>query len=104
LRRRRKKRGGFGDYHAWTRMLALLLLFVKKYQQRSLLRLIPMGVTVHQLTPMGVTLLKLNLMGVTVQKLNPMGVTVQKLIPMGVTVHRLLSVFFMRTKKRKKFR
>jgi hypothetical protein len=122
LRRRRRKKGGFGDCHAWTRMLALLLLFVKKYQRRSLLRLIPMvvyllkltpmGVTVHQLTPMGVTLLKLIPMGVTVQKLIPMGVTVQKLIPMGVTVqklipmgvtvHRLLSVFFMRTKKRKK--
>jgi hypothetical protein len=51
---------------------------------------------------MCVTLLKLNPMGVTVQKLNPMGVTVQKLNPMGVSVHRLLSVFFMRTKKRKK--
>jgi hypothetical protein len=69
LLRRRRKRGDFSDYHAWTKMLALLLLFVKKYQQRSLLRLIPMvvyllkltpmGVTVHQLTPMGVTLLKL---------------------------------------------
>jgi hypothetical protein len=66
LRRRRRKRGGFGDCYAWTRMLALLFLFVKKYQRRSLLRLIPMvvyllkltpkGVTVHQLTPMGVTM------------------------------------------------
>jgi hypothetical protein len=69
LLRRRRKRDNFGDCHAWTRMLALLLLFVKKYQQRSLLRLIPMvvcllkptpmGVIVHQLIPMGVTLLKL---------------------------------------------
>jgi hypothetical protein len=31
-RRRRRRRGGFGDYHAWTRMLALLLLFMKMYR------------------------------------------------------------------------
>jgi hypothetical protein len=55
LRRRRRKRGGFGDCHAWTRMLVLLLLFVKKYQRRFLLRLIPMGVYLLKLTPMGVT-------------------------------------------------
>jgi hypothetical protein len=96
LRRRRRKRDSFDDCQAWTRMLALLLLFVKKYQQRSLLRLIPlvvyllkltrMGVTVYQLIPMRMTLQKLTPMGVTMQKLTPMGVTVQKLTPMGVTV------------------
>jgi hypothetical protein len=36
-------------------MLVLLLLFVKKYQRRFLLRLIPMGVYLLKLTPMGVT-------------------------------------------------
>jgi hypothetical protein len=92
LRRRRKRRGGFDDCHAWTKMLALLLLFVKKYQQRSFLRLIPMVVYMLKLTPMGVTM----------QKLILMGVAMQKLTPMGVTVLRLLPVFFMRTKKRKK--
>jgi hypothetical protein len=122
LLRKRRKRSDFGDCHAWIKTLALLLLFVKKYQQRSLLRLIPMvvyllkltpmGVIAHQLTPMGVTLLKLTPMGVTVHQLNPMGVTllkltpmgvtVQKLIPMGVIVHQLLFVFLMRTKNRKK--
>jgi hypothetical protein len=55
-----------------------------------------------KLNPMGVTVLKLYPMSVTAPKLIPMGVTVLKLIPMGVTVHRLFSVFFMRTKKRKK--
>jgi hypothetical protein len=83
---RRRRRGGFGDYHAWIRMLALLLLFVKKYQQRSLLRLIPMVVYMLNLTPMGVTVLKLIPMGVTLLKLIPMRVTVHKLNPMGVTV------------------
>jgi hypothetical protein len=132
LLRKRRRRGGFGDCHAWTRMLALLLLFVMKYQQRSFLRLIPMlvymlklipmgvtapklnpmgvsvlklipmGVTVLKLIPMGVTMLKLIPMGVTVLKLIPMGATVLKLIPMGVTVHQLLSIFLMRMKKRKK--
>jgi hypothetical protein len=124
LRRRRRKRDGFGDCHAWTRMLDLLLLFVKKYQQRSLLKLIPMmvyllnltpmgvtvhqltptSVSVHQLTPMGVILLKLTPMGVFLLKLIPMGVTLLKLTPMGVIMHHLLFVFLTRTKKRKKFR
>jgi hypothetical protein len=98
----KKKRGGSDDYHAWTGMLALLFLFVKKYQQRFFLRLIPMVVYTLKLTPMGVTLHQLSPMCVTVQKLNIMGVTVQKLNPMGVSVHRLLSVFLMWTKKRKK--
>jgi hypothetical protein len=89
LRRRRRKRGGFGDCHAWIRMLALLLLFVKKYRQKSFLRLIPMVAYMLKLTPMGVTLLKLIPMGVTVQKLTPMGVTMQKLTPIGVTVQKL---------------
>jgi hypothetical protein len=35
---RRRRRNGFGDCHAWIRMLDLLLLFAKKYQQRSLLK------------------------------------------------------------------
>jgi hypothetical protein len=86
LRRRRRKRDDFGDYHAWTRMLALLLLFVKKYQQRSLLRLIPMVVYLLKPIPMGVTEHQLTAMGVTVHQLNLKGVTLLKLTPMGVTV------------------
>jgi hypothetical protein len=99
---RTRRTGGFGDCHAWTRMLALLLLFVKKYQQRSFVRLIPMVVYMLKLTPMDVTMHHLTPMGLTLLKLIPMVVTVQKLNPMGVSVHRLLSVFLMRTKKRKK--
>jgi hypothetical protein len=55
LLRRRRRRGSFSDCHAWTRMPTLLLLFVKKYQQKSFLRLIPMVVYMLKLTPMGVT-------------------------------------------------
>jgi hypothetical protein len=45
LKRRRRKRDGFGDCHAWTRMLALLLLLLLKMcRQRSLLELIPLVV------------------------------------------------------------
>jgi hypothetical protein len=40
IEEKRRRRSGFGDYHAWTRMPALLLLFVKKYLQKSFLRLI----------------------------------------------------------------
>jgi hypothetical protein len=32
LKERRRKRDGFGDCRAWTRMLALLLLLLKKYR------------------------------------------------------------------------
>jgi hypothetical protein len=112
LKRRRRKRDGFGSCHAWTRMLDLLLLLVKKYLQRSLLELIPlvvfllkltpMGVTVHQLIPMGVILLKLTPMGVILLQLNPMGVILLKLTPMGVILHHPLFAFLMRTKKKKK--
>jgi hypothetical protein len=102
LRRRRRKRNGFDDCHAWIRMLDLLLLFAKKYQQRSLLKLTPMVVYLLQLTPMGVTVHQLNPMGVILLKLSPMGVILLKLTPMGVIVHHLLSAFFTRTKKRKK--
>jgi hypothetical protein len=121
MRKRRRKRGGFGDCHAWTRMQVLLLrLMMMKCQQRSFLRLTPMGVSILKLIPMGVTVLKLNPMSVTVLKLIPhtvlklnpmdatvlklisMGVTVLKLIPMGVTMHRLLSVYLMKMKKKKK--
>jgi hypothetical protein len=112
LRRRGRKRDSFGDCHAWTGMLDLLLLFVKKYQQRSLLKLTPlvvyllkltpMGVTMCQLIPMGVIILKLNPMGVTLHQLTPMSVSVRQLIPMGVILHHLLFTFLTRMKKRKK--
>jgi hypothetical protein len=72
-RGRKRKRNGFGECRVWTRMLALLLLLLKKYRWKSLL----------ELNPMGVTLLMLNPMGVTLPKLNPMGVTLPELIPMG---------------------
>jgi hypothetical protein len=55
LKKRRRKRDGFGDCHAWTRVLALLLLLLKKYRERSLLELIPLVVYLLKLTPMGVT-------------------------------------------------
>jgi hypothetical protein len=113
LRRRRKN--GFGDYHAWIRMLDLLLLFAKKCQQRSSLKLTPlvvylhklnpMGVTVHQLTPMSVSVHQLTPMGVILLKLTPMGVILLKLTPMGVILHHILSTFLTMMKKRKnKFR
>jgi hypothetical protein len=73
-------------------MLNLLLLFAKKYQHRSLLKL----------TPLVVSLLKLTPMGVTVHQLTPTSVSVHQLTPMGVFLHHVLSTFFMRTKKRKK--
>jgi hypothetical protein len=92
LKRRRRKRDGFSDCHAWTRMLALLLLLLKKYQQRSLLELISLVVCLLKLTPMGATM----------HQLTPMGVILLKLTPMGVILHHLLSTSFMRTKKRKK--
>jgi hypothetical protein len=81
-RGRKRKRDGFGECHVWTRMLALLLLLLKKYRWNSLLELIPMGVTLPEL--------------------NPMGVTLPELIPMGVTLCRLLSVLLTRTKKKKR--
>jgi hypothetical protein len=62
-RGRKRKRDGFGEFHVWTRMLALLFLLLKKYQWNSLLELIPMGVTLLMLNPMGVTLPELNPMG-----------------------------------------
>jgi hypothetical protein len=40
-------------------MLDLLLLLVKKYQQRSLLELIPLVVYLLKLTPMGVVVHRL---------------------------------------------
>jgi hypothetical protein len=94
-------------------MLNLLLLLVKKYQQRFLLELIPlvvyllkltpMGVIMCQLTPMGVILLKLTPMGVILLPLIPMGVILLRLTPMGVILHHPLSAFLMKTKKKKKF-
>ena len=72
-------------------MQVLLLRLVMKCQQRSFLRLIPMGVSYLRLIPMDVSFLKLI----------PMGVSFLKLIPMGVTVHRLLSVYLMKIKKKK---
>jgi hypothetical protein len=73
LRKRRKRRGDFGDCHVWTRMQVLLLQLVVKCQQRSFLRLILMVASMLKLNPMGVTVLKLIPMGVTILKLNPMG-------------------------------
>jgi hypothetical protein len=72
LRKRRRRRGGFGDCHAWTRMQVLLLRLVMKCQQRSFLRLIPMGVSFL------------------------------RLIQMDVTMHRLLSIYLMKMTKKKK--
>jgi hypothetical protein len=88
---RKRKRDSFGECRVWTRMLALLLLLLKKYRWNSLLELIPMGVALLMLNPMGVTLLKLN----------PMGVTLPELNPMGVTLCRLLSILLTRMKKKK---
>jgi hypothetical protein len=82
-------------------MLYLLLLLVKKYQQRSLLELIPLVVYLLKLTPMGVTMHRLTPMGVTLLKLTPMGVILLQLSPMGVILHHPLSAFFMGTKKKK---
>jgi hypothetical protein len=84
LKGRRRKRDGSGGCHVWNRMLDLLLLLVKKYQQRSLLELIPLVVYLLKLTPMGVTVHRLTLMGVTLLKLTPMGVILLQLSPMGV--------------------
>jgi hypothetical protein len=42
-RGRRRKRDGFGECRVWTRMLALLLLLLKKCQWNFLLELTPMG-------------------------------------------------------------
>jgi hypothetical protein len=58
-RRRKRKRDDFGECRVWTRMLALLLLLLKKYRWNSLLELIPMGVALPELIPMGVTLCRL---------------------------------------------
>jgi hypothetical protein len=91
-KRRRRRKGGFGGCHAWTRMQVLLPRLVMKCQQRSFLRLIPMGVSFMRLIPMCVSCLRLI----------PMGVYVLKLIPMGVTVRRLLFVYLMKIKKKKK--
>jgi hypothetical protein len=63
-RGRGRKRGGFGECRVWTRMLALLLLVLKKYQWNSLLELTPMGVTLMMLNPMGVIRPELTPMGV----------------------------------------
>jgi hypothetical protein len=101
-RGRKRKRDCFGECHAWTRMLALLLLLLKKYRWNSLLELIPMGVALLMLNPMGVTLLELIPMGVTLLELIPVGVILPKLIPMGVTLCRLLSVLLTRTRKKKR--
>jgi hypothetical protein len=82
-------------------MLDLLLLLVKKYQQRSFLELIPLVVYLLKLTPMGLTVHQLTPMGVILLKLTPMGVTLLQLTPMGVILYHPLSAFFMRTKKKK---
>jgi hypothetical protein len=96
-RGRRRKRDGFGECHAWTRTLALLLLLLKKYQWNFLLELTLMGVTLLMLISMGVTLSELTPMGVILSELNPMGVILPELNPMGV-----LFVLLTRTKKNKK--
>jgi hypothetical protein len=57
LLRKRRRRGGFGDCHAWTRVQVLLLRFVMKCQQRSFLRCMPRVVIVHKL--MSVYLMKM---------------------------------------------
>jgi hypothetical protein len=101
-RGRKRKRDGFGECRAWTRILALLLMLLKKYRWNSLLELIPMGVTLLMLIPMGVTLPELIPMGVTLLMLIPMGVTLPELIPMGVTMCRLLSILLTRTKNKKR--
>jgi hypothetical protein len=101
-RGRKRKRDSFGECHAWTRMLALLLLLLKKYRWNSLLELTPMGVALLMLNPMGVTLPELISMGVTLLELIPVGVILPKLIPMGVTLCRLLSVLLTRTRKKKR--
>ena len=51
---KKKKKRRLGDCHAWTKVLALLILLLKKYRQRSLLELIPLVVYLLKLTPMGV--------------------------------------------------
>jgi hypothetical protein len=99
---KKKKRNIFSDCHAWIRMLDLLLLFAKKYQQRSLLKLTPLVVYLLKLNPMGVTVHQLKPMGVTLMKLSQMGVILLKLTPKGVILHHLLSAFLTRTNKRKK--
>jgi hypothetical protein len=76
---KKKKKRRLGDCHAWTRMLDLLLLFVRKYKQRSLLKLTPLVVYLLKLTPMGVTVCQLIPMGVILLRLNPMGVTLHQL-------------------------
>jgi hypothetical protein len=91
-RGRRRKRDNFGECRAWTRMLALLHLLLKKYQWKSLLELNPMDLTLLMLIPMSVTL----------PELIPMGVTLPDLIPMGVTLCHLLSVLLTRMKKKKR--
>jgi hypothetical protein len=101
LKKRRRKRDSFSDCHAWTRMLALLLLLLKKYLQRSLLELISLVVYLLKLTPMGVTVHQLTPTNVSVHQLTPMGVILLKLTPMGVILHHLLSTFLIRTKKKK---
>jgi hypothetical protein len=99
---KKRKIDSFGECRVWTRMLAPLLLLLKKYRWNSLLELIPMGVTLLMLIPMGVTLPELNPMGVTLLMLIPMGVTLPELNPMGVTMCRLLFVLLTRTKKKRK--
>jgi hypothetical protein len=96
-RGRRRKRGGFDECRVWTRMLALLLLLLKKYQWEFLLELTPMGVTLLMLTPMGVFVTMLIPMGVILTMLIPMGVIRPGLTPMGV-------LFVLLTRMRKKRR
>jgi hypothetical protein len=83
-------------------MLDLLLLFAKKCQQRSSLKLTPLVVYLHKLNPMGVTVHQLTPTSVSVHQLTPMGVILLKLTPMGVILHHILSAFLTMTKKRKK--
>jgi hypothetical protein len=97
LRGRRRKRDGFDECRVWTRMLALLLLLLKKYQWNFLLELTPMGVTLLMLNPMGVTLTMLISMGVILPELIPMGVILLELTPMGV-----LFVLLTRMKKKRR--
>jgi hypothetical protein len=47
--KKKGRRGGFGDCHAWTRVRVLLLRFMMMYRQKPFLRLMPRVVIVHRL-------------------------------------------------------
>jgi hypothetical protein len=79
LMSREKRRGVFGEYLAWIRMLVLRFLLLRKCLCLNLPTLTPIDVIHLSLIPMGVIHLSLN--------------------PMGV-----LSVLLMKTKGRRKMR